>query len=488
MKTLLPPASVVSAKQFAKVKIVCTLGPATHSVEMLMKLIDAGMDVARINFSHGTYDEHTKVVKNLREASRRTGEPIAVLQDLQGPKIRIGEFSTPDVKLLPGQPFKITTENIRGNGTRVSTTYQHLPKDVKPGDRILLDDGKIELRVEKTHKRDVYCTVVTGGSLSSHKGINLPGVSVSAPSLTEKDKGDLLFGLKLDIDYVALSFVRQASDVVMLRKFIAKNSARGKNVPIIVKIEKPEAIVDIDAIIRETDAVMVARGDLGVELPTEDVPLLQKMIVRKCNEQGKPVIIATQMLETMIQNPRPTRAEASDVANAVFDGADAVMLSGETSVGNYPVQTVEMMNRIIRKSEDQANKNFRFDPDRVLSTHPYDPLMRAACTLADYVKANAIIALTHSGTTAAHVAKFRPPCCIIAVTDSEKVIHKLNLIWGIRGLLVENLKEDTDVAFKKIRGEMFSQGLIKPGDVIVTVAGIPLFEGGSTNTIKVDTV
>jgi pyruvate kinase len=482
----IPPTS--PAKQFARVKIVCTLGPATHSVEMLMKLIDAGMDVARINFSHGNSDEHAGVIKNLREAAHRTSEPIAILQDLQGPKIRIGEFGSSGVKLLPDHAFTITTENIKGNVTRVSTTYHHLPKDVRRGDRILLDDGKIELRVEKVQPRNVHCMVVTGGLLSSHKGINLPGVSVSAPSLTEKDKEDLLFGLKLDIDYVALSFVRRASDVVLLRKFIMDHSPIAKTIPVVVKIEKPEAIANIDAIIREADAVMVARGDLGVEMPTEDVPLLQKMIVRKCNEQGKPVIIATQMLETMIQNPRPTRAEASDVANAVFDGADAVMLSGETSVGKYPVQAVEVMNRIIRKTEEQANKIFRFDPDRVLSTHPYDPLMRAACMLADYVKANTIVALTHSGTTAAHVAKFRPPCCVIAVTDSGKVIHKLNLVWGIKGLLVENLKEDTDVAFKKIRGEMLSQGFIKPGDVIVTVAGIPLFEGGSTNTIKVDTV
>ena len=478
----------VSSRKLAKVKIVCTLGPACKSVETLTQLIRAGMDVARVNFSHGTYDEHTKVLRNLREAMKITGEPITVLQDLQGPKIRIGEIQGKSVSLVEGKPFTITTEHVSGTLSRVSTTYQHLPKDVKGGDRILLDDGKIELRVQDVKKKEVNCIVVTGGALSSHKGINLPGVNVSAPSLTEKDKEDLMFGFENDIDYVALSFVRRAHDVAMLRDFIIDNGPRGRKIPIVSKIEKPEAISEIDAILVETDAVMVARGDLGVEMPTEDVPLLQKMIVRKCNEQGKPVIIATQMLETMIHNSRPTRAEASDVANAVFDGTDAVMLSGETSVGKYPVAAVEVMDRIIKKSEDQAGQRFRFDPERVQSTHPYDPLTRAACALAEYVKANAIVALTHSGATAAHIAKFRPPCPIIAVTDREKIMRRLNLIWGIRGMIVENLKKDTDVAFKMIQEQMLKEGFVSHGDTIVTVAGLPLFEGHPTNVIKVDTV
>jgi pyruvate kinase len=306
--------------------------------------------------------------------------------------------------------------------------------------------------------------------------------------LTDKDKNDLLFAFKHDIDYVALSFVRRAHDVASLRDLIIEKGPKGRKIPIIAKIEKDEAIKNIDDILKETDGVMVARGDLGVELPTEDVPLLQKMIVRKCNELGKPVIIATQMLESMIENPRPTRAEASDVANAVLDGADAVMLSGETSVGKYPVQAIEVMDRIITKTEEQSALQDAFDPDWIPSTHEYDPLSRSACILADQLKASTIVALTHSGSTAAHVAKFRPPARIIAVTDREKIMRRLNLIWGIRGLIVENLKKDTDATFKKIQEQLLEEGYVEKGEVIVLLAGIPLFEGHPTNTIKVDRV
>jgi pyruvate kinase len=297
-----------------------------------------------------------------------------------------------------------------------------------------------------------------------------------------------MFGFEQDIDYVALSFVRRAHDIAMLRDFIIENGPKGRKIPIIAKIEKAEAIANIDSVLNEADAVMVARGDLGVELPTEDVPLLQKMIVRKCNEYGKPVIIATQMLETMIINSRPTRAEASDVANAVFDGADAVMLSAETSVGKHPLEVVQVMDRIIRKAESHVDTRYAFNPEWVPLTHGYDPLTRSACALADFVKATAIVALTHSGATAAHMAKFRPTARIIAVTDREKIMRRLNLIWGIRGLIVENLKKDTDVAFKMIQEQLLKEGYIEHGDTIVMVAGIPLFEGHPTNTIKVDKV
>jgi len=474
--------------QLAKVKIVCTLGPACNTLESLRALIDAGMDVARINFSHGTHAEHQKTLKTLRAAAKAEGEPLTVIQDLQGPKIRVGDFATPTVKLIENASVTITTSPLVGTAEKFSTTYEHLPKDVKVGDRILLDDGKLELKVVSVKKKDVNCIVVIGGQLSAHKGINLPGVNVSAPSLTDKDKEDMLFAFENDVDYVALSFVRRAHDIAMLRDFIIENGPRGRKIPIIAKIEKPEAISNLDAVLNEADAVMVARGDLGVEMATEDVPLLQKMIVRKCNEVGKPVIIATQMLETMIDSPRPTRAEASDVANAVFDGADAVMLSGETSVGKYPIQAVEVMHRIIRKAEDHVDTRLNFDPDWIPSTHEYDPLTRSACLLADYVKATTIVALTHSGTTAAHVAKFRPPAHIIAVTDREKIMRRLNLVWGIRGLIVENLKKDTDVAFKMIQEQLLAEGYVQKGDVIVMIAGIPLFEDHPTNMIKVDTV
>ncbi|MBI1807086.1 MAG: pyruvate kinase [Ignavibacteria bacterium] len=480
---------VHSKRYFAKTKIVCTLGPASTTPEIIMAMVTAGMDVARINFSHGTHEEHLHTLHHLRKTANALGEPVSVIQDLQGPKIRIGELKTPSIELKPGTPLKITTHDTKGDERMVSTTYQHLPKDVKKGDRILLDDGKIEVRVVETHTDAVVVDVITGGILTAHKGMNLPGVAVSAPSLTEKDKEDLQFAFEHDIDYVALSFVRKAHDVAVLRDFIIENGPKGRKIPIIAKIEKGEAISNIEAILKETDAVMVARGDLGVELPTEEVPLLQKMIVRKCNEMGKPVIIATQMLESMINNPTPTRAEASDVANAVLDGADAVMLSGETSVGKYPIQSIQMMDRIIHKTEDQVgDRQHSFDPNWIPSTHEYDPLSRSACVLAEQLKASTIVALTHSGSTAAHIAKFRPPARIIAVTDREKIMRRLNLIWGIRGLIVEDLKKDTDMTFKKIQEQLLQEGYIEHGETIVMLAGIPLFEGHPTNTIKVDMV
>jgi pyruvate kinase len=474
--------------KFTRTKIVCTLGPAVNTTAKITAMIRAGMDVARINFSHGTHAEHTSTLAMVRKAARASGFPLAVMMDLQGPKIRIGELMTPTVELCAHQHVTITTQSVRGNRDRISTTYRHLPKDVKQGDRILLDDGKIELVVENVRGHEVRCRIVTGGMLSPHKGINLPGVALSTPSLTEKDMEDMQFAFEHDIDYVALSFVRRGHDVASLRDFIIENGPKGRKIPIIAKIEKPEAIQNIDSIIAETDGVMVARGDLGVEMSTEDVPLLQKMIVRKCNELGKPVIIATQMLESMMTNLRPTRAEASDVANAVMDGADAVMLSGETSVGRNPMEAILVMDRIIRKTEDQRTALERFDPDRIPSTHPYDPLTRSACALADYIGSTVIVAITYSGATAAHIAKFRPSSRIIGVTDREKILRRLNLIWGVRGMTVENLKKDTDVTFRMIQKKLLKEGYVKHGDTIVMMAGLPLFEGHPTNTIKMDKV
>ncbi len=447
------------------------------------------MDVARLNFSHGTREDHARTFENLRIAAAFTGEPMTILQDLSGPKIRIGNLATPSVELKAKAKLCITTEDIAGNAERISTNYQHLPLDVKPGDTVLLDDGKVRLQVEQTKGKETICKVVVGGILLPHKGINLPGVAVSAPSMTAKDKEDLLFGLKHDIDYVALSFVRKADDIKLLREFIIKHGKKGKKIPIVAKIEKGEAVENIDSILAETDCVMVARGDLGVELPTEQVPLLQKMIVRKCSELGKPVIIATQMLESMIENPTPTRAEASDVANAVFDGADAVMLSAETSIGEYPVEAVTMMDRIVRTAEEQvADDLYELWTNRVKHSGIYDAISHSACQLAKQINAPTIVALTHSGATAASVAKFRPKARIIAVTDREKIVRRLNLFWGVRGVIVEDLKKDTDVAFEMIREKLLSVGYIKRGDSIVTLAGIPLFEGHPTNTVKVDTV
>jgi pyruvate kinase len=473
---------------FSKTKIVCTIGPASQSLEVLKGLIRAGMDVTRLNFSHGTREEHTRILENIRIAATFSGEPLTIMQDLGGPKIRIGNLASPSVELTPRSTIVITTEQIAGTAQRVSTTYENLPKDVRQGNTILLDDGKLQLRVERVEKNDTICKVIRGGTLLPHKGMNLPGVAVSVPSMTEKDKEDLVFGLEQDIDYVALSFVRTAHDITYLREFIVEHGKEGTKIPIIAKIEKPEAIDNIDSIIEETDGVMVARGDLGVELPAEEVPLLQKMIVRKCNQLGKPVIIATQMLESMVGSATPTRAEANDVANAVLDGADAVMLSAETSIGQYPVQAVEVMDRIIRGTEEHAGAFQRCNSESIPSIHVYDPLSRAACLLADQVKASAIVALTHSGSTAAHAAKFRPAAPIIAVTDREKIMRRLNLIWGIRGFIVENLKKDTDATFKMIEERLLKEGFIHEGDTVVMLAGIPLFEGHPTNTIKVDKV
>ena len=477
-----------SERLFAKTKIICTLGPASQPLPALQAMVHAGMDVGRINFSHGTHEQHRRMLFNIRSVAKRTGEPVSVILDLQGPKIRIGTLVSPTVELKTNKTVTITTNAIAGDERTLSTTYRHLPKDVKRGDTVLLDDGKIELRVEHVRRRDISCRIITGGVLSAHKGINLPGVAVSAPSLTEKDKEDMKFAFEHEVDYVALSFVRRGHDIATLRDYIIENGPKGRKIPIIAKIEKAEAIANIDAILQETDAVMVARGDLGVELPAEDVPLLQKMIVRKCNGLGKPVIIATQMLESMITNPKPTRAEASDVANAVLDGADAVMLSAETSVGKYPVQAVQVMERILRKTELDTPSHTLRDPETIPVTHPYDPLSKSACLLAEEVGASAVVALTHSGETAVRVAKFRPRSRVIAVTDREKIIRRLNLVWGVRGLIVENLKKDTDTTFKAIQKRLLKDGFIEKGDVVVMMAGIPLFEGHPTNTIKVDKV
>jgi len=471
-----------------KTKIVCTLGPSTNGVEMLTQLIHAGMDVIRLNFSHGSYEDHLNTLKSLQEAAKRTGEDITVLQDLQGPKIRIGDLSVPFLDLQIGNSITITTDPIIGDGSRVSTNYANLTTDVHPGDKILLDDGKIRLRVMEVKKSDVLCEVIVGGILSANKGINLPGVSVSAPSFTAKDIRDLEFGIRHDVDYVALSFVRTAEDIRELRKVIIDRIKKGRFLPIIAKIEKPQAIANIDAIISEADGIMIARGDLGVELPPEDVPILQKMIIKKCNQAGKPVIIATQMLESMINCPTPTRAEASDVANAVVDGGDAVMLSGETSIGKYPLEAVQIMSRIIQKVESEhVGPQRELDRLGVVESR-LDALGRAACVLAEQMNAAAIVTVTHSGQTARVISRYRPRPKIIAITDRVKIRRRLNLIWGVQGVVIENLKEDSDIVVRKIQEYLLHSGLVTRGEYVVLLAGQPFFAQGSTNFIKVEKI
>ncbi len=473
--------------QVRKTKIVCTIGPSSLSTETMVSLIEAGMDAARLNFSYSTHTEHRIGIQHIREASKRTGRPVAIIQDLQGPKIRIGSLLQPSYELKIGNGISITTEDVIGTETRISTTYQHLPADVKPGDKILIDDGLIELKVLGTQEREIFCKVVAGGILKEHKGINLPGIAISSPSLTEKDIGDVTFGLENDVDYVALSFVRSADDIRQLHDVMKKLS---KHAPIIAKIEKGEALKEIDEIIRAADAVMVARGDLGVELPAEEVPILQKMIIERCNHFGKPVIVATQILESMIENPRPTRAEASDVANAVLDGADAVMLSGETSVGRFPVEAVTIMEKIIREAEEHGIASYDIQPGPAKEEETIQTaLARSAVILSERIHASAIVAVTHSGAAAQRISQARPRAQIIAATDRERIVRRMNLVWGVRGLMIKNVSDtNSDVTLDNLRDELGKQGLVAPGDFIVFTAGMPVLERGKTNMIKVERI
>jgi pyruvate kinase len=474
---------MMESRPFAGTKIVCTIGPATESVEMLERLILAGMDVVRLNFSHGTHEHYRTVLRNVREASERTGRHIAILQDLGGPKIRTGMLKDKSVELKNGAEFRITTEDIIGDASRVSTIYKDLPHDVKKGDEILIDDGKLRLEVSSVEGNDVVCRVIHGGVLGEKKGINLPGVTLSTPSLTPKDIEDVRFGLSEGVDYVALSFVRRASDLRDLRAVIERATEKWVSVPIIAKIEKREALEDLDAILLEADGVMVARGDLGVEMLPEDVPLAQKTIVLKCNEAGVPVIIATQMLESMVENPRPTRAETTDVANAVLDGADAVMLSGETSVGRFPVETVEVMDRIIRRAETRLGDHLTFG-EVSQGDVVFDAVARSACLLAKQVGASCIVPVTHSGSTAIRLSRYRPAAKIVAVTKQAHVLRKLNLIWGVEGFISNDPWDDAEPVLEQLKKQLIELGHAKPGDMVVFTVGMPITRKGRTNTIK----
>jgi pyruvate kinase len=475
--------------KYGRTKIVCTLGPASSSVDMLVKMIEAGMDVARLNFSHGTHDDHLEMMNRVRKAAAVTNEPVAILLDLQGPKIRTGVMKEP-MEVKPGEKLVITIDDILGENHRVSTTYKELPKDVKPGDTILMDDGLLQFKVLSSSDKEVVTEVVYGGMLKSHKGINLPGVAVSTPSLTEKDKDDALFGIVNDVDYIALSFVRTGSDVVTLRNFVIANIDTRKKLPIIAKIEKGEALKNIDDIINEADGVMVARGDLGVECPAEDVPIAQKMIARKANAAGKPVIIATQMLDSMIENPRPTRAEVNDVANAVLDGADAVMLSGETSVGKYPIIVVQTMDSIIRRTEREGRDKLDLQ-DEISEDQEaiFKALGRSACILAKQIDAAAIISFSNSGETLKTIARYRPTAPIIGITNRERIQRRLNLVWGVRSVLIKSFEVgETDTTIARINKMLIEKQYLKSGDLVVITAGIPLMARNSTNMIKVEKI
>ena len=467
-----------------RTKIVVTLGPASGTPEVIGKLIDAGMDVARLNFSHGERAELGGLIDIVRDQAAKAGRTVAILQDLQGPKIRIQEVQ-PNVELERGQSFTITTRELVGNHEIVSTSYKNLPIDVKKGDMILIDDGKIELKVTEVRDVDVITEVVHGGPLKSRKGINLPYTRVTVPSLTEKDLKDLEFGLKNKVEWVALSFVRKAADINTLRDIIDRHQSTTR---IVAKIEKPEALSNIDEIIAATDAVMVARGDLGVEIWLEEVPMVQKMIVEKCNRAAKPVIVATQMMESMIENPRPTRAETNDVANAVMDGADAVMLSAETAAGKYPIEVVRSMVRTIASVEKHESLYYRFRPvDPKSPIYINDSLVLAACKLAKDVGAKAIVGMTSSGYTAFKSASHRPNTNIFVFTGNKWLINTINLVWGARAYHYDkhNSTDETVADVEKILKE---EGHVQPGDIFIVLASMPIHERQRTNTLRINVV
>lgn len=470
-----------------RTKIVATIGPASDNPDVVARMLDAGMDVVRLNFSHGTHAYHARNIAMLRNVAAQAGRPLTIIQDLQGPKIRTGSLVMGrSVSLKAGNPFRITTTPVEGTAECVSTTYEALPYDVRRGDRILISDGLIELRVLSTSNNDVETEIVTGGKLREKQGINLPFVQVSAPSLTEKDRVDLDFGLAHDIDYIALSFVRRASDISDIKARIAD---AGKDTPVVAKIEKPEALNEITEIVRLADAIMVARGDLGVEIPTEQVPPAQKMLIDTANDAGIPVITATQMLESMTANPRPTRAEASDVANAILDGTDAVMLSGETAVGHYPVDTVTMMGRIIEAAEasgrtSQHTPNTSIAPQRDIP----NAVSEAARAIVEALPVKAIVAFTLSGRTAWLMAHQRPKVPIIALTPSEHVFRRLNLIWGITPIWTREYTDDTTVVMHQVHQALGQCHLLTPGNIVVLVGGHPRAEQGPTNFLQIVTV
>lgn len=471
---------------FKKTKIVATIGPASRNKETLEKLILAGANVFRLNFSHGTHADHQKTIEMVRELNEELGTNVALLQDLQGPKIRVGQVENDGVPIAPGQKLIITTEEMLGRSDKVSTVYEGIVNDVKPGDVILIDDGNIELKTIKVEGNEVHTEVVHGELLKSRKGINLPNSNVSAPSMTEKDIEDLEFAFQFNLEWVALSFVRKADDI---RDIQARIKKAGVATKVVAKVEKPEAIKNLDEIIAETDAVMVARGDLGVEVPSENVPLLQKRMVKKCNAVGKPVIIATQMMESMVENPRPTRAETNDVANAVFDGADALMLSAESASGKFPVQAVEQMAKTIVAIENESRSIYsKFDDeDASSSTRLNDLLVRSACRLSDQLNCKAIIGMTKSGYTGYRLAMHRPKAEIYLFTNQKHLLRQMNLVWGVTGFYYDKM-EGIDDTLTQIEAFLKKEGLLEKGDVYINTSGMPLHWEGHTNMVRVSQV
>lgn len=467
-----------------KTKIVCTMGPTTNEKEIVKELILNGMNAARLNFSHGTHEEHKARIEMVKSVRKELGTHTAILLDTKGPEIRTGDFENETVELQQGSKFVLhCDEDIIGDETKCSITYKNLYEEIKVDDRILINDGLVSLKVLEVEDKSIITEVENTGVIGNHKGINVPGVKLNLPALTEKDIEDLKFGVDNEVDIVAASFIRKGSDVLEIRKVL--NNFHGNDIKIFSKIENQEGLDNIDEIIINSDGIMVARGDLGVEIPTEDVPVVQKMIIEKCNKAGKPVITATQMLDSMIRNPRPTRAEASDVANAIFDGTDAIMLSGETANGKYPVEAVKTMTSIARKTEQYLNYDIHFNKRKKNSvSNVPNAISIATCTTARDLKAVAIITATQSGQTAKRISKYRPEATIIACTPCEKVARSLALSWGVLPLIIPRV-ESTDELIERSSEIVLKENYAQKGDLVIFVAGIPINNIGSTNMMKV---
>jgi pyruvate kinase len=466
-----------------KTKIVCTIGPASESVENLTKLVNAGMNVMRLNFSHGDFEEHGGRIKNIREVTKNTGKNVAILLDTKGPEIRTGKLKVEPIELVQDETIILTTEEILGDKDRISITYDNLPNDVSVGSTILIDDGLIGLTVTDIKGNEIHCHIVNGGTIKSKRGVNVPGVKITLPGITEKDANDIVFGIEQGVDFIAASFVRKASDVLEIRELLEKHNA--SHIQIISKIENQEGVDNLDEILEVSDGLMVARGDLGVEIPAEEVPLVQKAMIKKCNRVGKPVITATQMLDSMQRNPRPTRAEASDVANAIFDGTDAIMLSGESAAGKYPEESVKTMARIAERAESALEyREIFLKQSQAQQTSVTEAISQAVANSALDLDAKAIVTATESGYTARMVSKYRPKAPIIAVTTNPQVIRRLMLIWGVIPVLGKEAA-NTDEMIEQAIDSSVNAGLVNVGDLVVITAGVPVGRTGTTNLIKV---
>jgi pyruvate kinase len=471
-----------------KVKIVCTVGPACGNTDKLRQLVLSGMNVARFNFSHGDYEGHGRVLEMVRQIESEGTSPIATILDTKGPEIRTGILTGhKNVTLKTDSAFQLVTDECDGDAEHVSISYADLPKEVTVGQNIFIDDGTIHLKAENIGQNRVTCRVVVGGELGEHKGVNVPGAELSVPTLTEKDVSDIEWGMDHDMDYVAISFVRQREDIMHVRRVIEDHGGRGKKINVMAKIETMQSVKNIEEIIQVVDAIMVARGDLGVEMPTEEVPMVQKRIIDMCRMRGKPVIVATQMLDSMIRNPRPTRAEASDVANAVLDGADAVMLSGETAGGKYPIESVKMMERIVLCTEREGMNRFSLPRETRSAFNVADSVSHAAMRVAEEMNAAAVLSLTRSGSTAAMVSKYRPRATIIASTPLLSTCRALSLMWGVKPILSEEHGTSED-AVDAAMDSILKRGYVSEGDTVVITTGFPVFVSGTTNMILVQTV